>query len=80
MGSFWTLNHLEESVRETREIDMMGLVRDNCLDCEMVIIPPEGQGELDLYRCKAVDGKYCFIAVSTPACIKKPLSSLDSDS
>jgi len=70
---------MEEFLKRTTEIDVMGLVRENCLDCEMVILPPDAQGELDIYRCKAAGGKHCLIAVTTPLCIKKPLSKLDPD-
>lgn len=63
-------------MRQTTEIDVMGLVRDNCQECEKVIIPPDSQGELDIYRCDAADGKHCLIAVTTPLCIKRPLSKL----
>lgn len=61
-------------MRPTVEIDVMKLIKENCPNCKKVIIPPESDGEFDIYRCEAADGKHCLIAVTTPMCIKKPLN------
>lgn len=64
-------------MRKTTELDVFALVRRHCLDCDHVIVPPESVDELDIYRCEASGGKHCLVAVTTPLCVKKPLSDSD---
>lgn len=61
-------------MRPTVEIDVMKLIKENCPNCEMAIVPPDSEGELDIYRCEAAGGKHCLVAVTTPQCVKKPLN------
>jgi hypothetical protein len=70
---------MDDNVKRTTELDVIALVRDNCPDCDQVIIPPEARGEVDIYRCKAAGGKHCLVAVTTPLCVKNPLAKLQRD-
>jgi hypothetical protein len=65
---------LEEPLRKTTEIDVFALVKEHCLSCEHVIVPPDAVDELDMYRCAAAGDRHCLVAVTTTLCVKKPLS------
>jgi hypothetical protein len=64
------MKHLPPEILVTARMNLLSLVEERCPSCPEVIIPPGGEEEYDIFRCRAAHGKHCVVAINTRRCVK----------